>query len=84
MRGVCQATANFVIDDPAGFLKTITEWSHTLYNIQNIIAQVKKRLVGSPGDECVMDALAKLYTYDKQYDKTLEIYLRLKRYVGQC
>lgn len=26
-----------------------------------------------------MDALAKLYTYDKQYDKTLDIWLRLKR-----
>lgn len=26
-----------------------------------------------------MDALAKLYTYDKQFDKTLDIWLRLKR-----
>ena len=26
-----------------------------------------------------MDALAKLYTYDRQFDKTLEIWLKLKR-----
>jgi vacuolar protein sorting-associated protein 41 len=41
---------------------------------------LKKANASTPGgNDHIMDALATLYTYDKQYDKTLEILLQLKR-----
>eukprot|EP01111_Echinosteliopsis_oligospora_P016112 TRINITY_DN6578_c0_g1_i1.p1 TRINITY_DN6578_c0_g1~~TRINITY_DN6578_c0_g1_i1.p1 ORF type:complete len:893 (+),score=224.14 TRINITY_DN6578_c0_g1_i1:30-2708(+) len=68
----------FLHYDTEGFLKTITEWDHNLYNIQNVITAVRESLKRNPSN-IVYDALAKLYTYDKQFDKTLEILLKLKR-----
>jgi len=59
-------------------MRTITDWPVGLYNIQNIITAVNEKLKRTSNDY-IMDALAKLYSYDKKYDKTLEIYLRLKR-----
>jgi len=64
--------------DHKKFLELIEEWPSSLYTINNVIALLKKRLKEISNDP-LMDALAKLYTFDKQFDKTLHIYLRLKR-----
>eukprot|EP01113_Clastostelium_recurvatum_P018176 TRINITY_DN2143_c0_g1_i1.p1 TRINITY_DN2143_c0_g1~~TRINITY_DN2143_c0_g1_i1.p1 ORF type:complete len:931 (-),score=291.81 TRINITY_DN2143_c0_g1_i1:56-2848(-) len=69
---------NFLKSDPDEFLRTITAWPRTLYNIQTIITAVKEHLKRFPSD-VIMDALARLYTFDAQYGNALDIYLRLKR-----
>lgn len=44
------------------------------YNIQNIITAVLERLKTANNSAVLMDALAELYTFDKQFDKTLHMY----------
>ncbi|KAM9957832.1 hypothetical protein ACTFIW_012804 [Dictyostelium discoideum] len=69
---------HFLQNDPDSFLKTVTEWSSSLYNIQAIITAVEDKLSRQP-NETIMIALAQLYTYDNNMEKTLDIYLKLKR-----
>eukprot|EP01104_Vermistella_antarctica_P020689 TRINITY_DN896_c0_g1_i3.p1 TRINITY_DN896_c0_g1~~TRINITY_DN896_c0_g1_i3.p1 ORF type:complete len:938 (+),score=181.35 TRINITY_DN896_c0_g1_i3:205-3018(+) len=70
---------DFLINDHDGFLKTIRAWPSNLYNIQNIINVVLERLKHAPNTDTLMDALAELYTYDKQFDNTIHIHLRRKK-----
>jgi tetratricopeptide (TPR) repeat protein len=70
--------SDFLRHDHKGFCTLITEWPHTIYNIHTIITAVEARAADT-SDALLMDALATLFTYDKQFDKTLHIYLRLKR-----
>ncbi|EGC37705.1 hypothetical protein DICPUDRAFT_149700 [Dictyostelium purpureum] len=69
---------HFLQNDPDSFLKTVTEWPSSLYNIQAIIAAVEDKHSRQPNDT-IMIALAQLYTYDNNMEKTLDIYLKLKR-----
>lgn len=71
--------SSFLASDHAGFKRTIQEWPSGIYNIQNVIKAVRERIKASPDADVLMDALALLYTYDRQYDQTLHIYLRLRR-----
>eukprot|EP01114_Cavostelium_apophysatum_P004970 TRINITY_DN1546_c0_g1_i1.p1 TRINITY_DN1546_c0_g1~~TRINITY_DN1546_c0_g1_i1.p1 ORF type:complete len:976 (-),score=258.51 TRINITY_DN1546_c0_g1_i1:28-2796(-) len=64
--------------DHEKFHNLILEWPPTLYEIKNIITALKRSLLNN--DSVILkEALAKLYTYDKQFDKTLAIYLGLGR-----
>lgn len=60
----------------------INEWNPQLYKLQNITTALQKRLKDLYNDS-LQTSLATLYTYDKQYDKALTIYLRLKKVQGQ-
>eukprot|EP01119_Soliformovum_irregulare_P019120 TRINITY_DN5998_c0_g1_i1.p1 TRINITY_DN5998_c0_g1~~TRINITY_DN5998_c0_g1_i1.p1 ORF type:complete len:882 (+),score=254.78 TRINITY_DN5998_c0_g1_i1:60-2705(+) len=64
--------------DHKRFLGLVELWRSNLYQIKNVINALNQR-IQEKSDDYLMDALAKLYTFDKQFDKTLEIYLRLKR-----
>lgn len=65
-------------NDPKGFLKMVQEWPSTIYSLQSIInALEEKERMGEINDDDLMIALGVLYTHDKQYDKTLSIYLHL-------
>eukprot|EP01117_Protostelium_nocturnum_P020637 TRINITY_DN938_c0_g2_i1.p1 TRINITY_DN938_c0_g2~~TRINITY_DN938_c0_g2_i1.p1 ORF type:complete len:911 (-),score=318.10 TRINITY_DN938_c0_g2_i1:20-2752(-) len=67
--------------DHVKFLTLVEDWPPSLYNPKNVIQLLKKRITEvSPGESIPLkDALAKLYTYAKKYDKTLKILLQLKR-----
>lgn len=69
---------DFLNNDPGKFLETVTAWPPSLYKVQNIITAVREKLK-KDSNEQLMDALAKLFTYNGEYDNTLLIYLRLKR-----
>eukprot|EP01133_Synstelium_polycarpum_P008140 gene8140-9554_t len=69
---------HFLQKDPNAFLKIVTEWPSNLYNIQAIITAVEDYLTIHK-NETIMIAQAQLYTYDNQLDKTLDIFLKLKR-----
>lgn len=64
-------------EDHEGLFQTITEWPHTLYELRNVITAINDRLSKDPKNSYLLHSLAKLYTYAKQYDQTLKIYLRL-------
>eukprot|EP01132_Coremiostelium_polycephalum_P009654 gene9654-11836_t len=69
---------DFLRHDPDAFLKTVSEWPSSLYNVAAIIISVEDRLAEQP-NETIMIALAQLYTYENNLEKTLDIYLKLKR-----
>jgi hypothetical protein len=69
---------DFLNNDPAKFLETVSTWPSSLYKVQNIITAVREKLKKDTS-EPLMDALAKLYAYNGEYEHTLHIYLRLKR-----
>lgn len=68
----------FVRNDHAKFLETIQRWPPEVYDMESVIDLVNSSMSTYQGVE-LMDALALLYLYDGQYEKTLHIYLRLKR-----
>jgi hypothetical protein len=70
----------FLMRDPERFLRLVTQWPSELYSVKTIIDKVLARQ-RTPGSDSpvLMDALAALYTYERDYARTLEIYLRLKR-----
>mmetsp|Transcript_26359 Transcript_26359/g.79200 ORF Transcript_26359/g.79200 Transcript_26359/m.79200 type:complete len:896 (-) Transcript_26359:107-2794(-) len=71
---------DFLQTDPARFQQTIREWPPTLYDVRKIITAVIEQHGKDPkGHEILMETLGELYTYDKQFDKALHIYLKLKR-----
>jgi hypothetical protein len=51
---------HYLRHDHKGFYNLITEWPHTIYNIQNLITTVQER-VKETTDIQLMDALATLY-----------------------
>ncbi|KYR00389.1 RING zinc finger-containing protein [Tieghemostelium lacteum] len=69
---------HFLKQDPAMFLETVTNWPSNIYNIQTIITTAEEYL-SKHQNETIMIALAKLYTYENSYEKTLDIYLKLKK-----
>ncbi len=65
--------------DVERFLRIVKQWPPDLYDVKTVIEKVASRLKTDRGNVALMDALAVLYTYNKEYAKTLEIYLQLKR-----
>ncbi|CAH0548772.1 unnamed protein product [Brassicogethes aeneus] len=65
--------------DPLGFLNLVKEWNSGLYNICAVINAVLEHLLNCETDNNVyLEALAILYSYEKRYDKSLSMYLKLK------
>ena len=72
--------SEFLQDDYAGFQTIIREWPPELYDIQKIIPALLDQIDRDPsGRNILMETLGELYAYDKQFDKALHIYLKLKR-----
>ncbi|XP_054269430.1 vacuolar protein sorting-associated protein 41 homolog [Macrosteles quadrilineatus] len=71
----------FLKMDPQGFLEKIKEWPPTLYKLPAVVnATLEHLLVVNQSDfkSTLLEALALLYSYDKKYDKSLQMYLKLK------
>lgn len=70
----------FLQSDYVRFQQTIREWPPTLYDVRKIITAVIEQHGKDPkGHGILMETLGELYTHDKQFDKALHIYLKLKR-----
>lgn len=70
----------FLQSDYLKFQQTIREWPPTLYDVRKIITAVQEQHSKDPkGHAILMETLGELYTYDKQFDQALHIYLELKR-----
>lgn len=68
----------FLILDAKGFLNVLKEWSPDLYNVKTITAALCEHCIQNEADTKLLEALAILYSHDKQYDKALAVYLKLK------
>ncbi|KAJ8956298.1 hypothetical protein NQ318_015034 [Aromia moschata] len=65
--------------DSQGFLNLVKEWDPGLYNIAAVTNAVLEHLLNCEVDENVyIEALAILYSYEKKYDKSLSMYLKLR------
>ncbi|XP_017786733.1 PREDICTED: vacuolar protein sorting-associated protein 41 homolog [Nicrophorus vespilloides] len=65
--------------DSHGFLKLVKEWNHQLYNTSAMINAVLEHLLICEIDKNLyLEALACLYSYERQYDKSLSMYLTLE------
>lgn len=61
------------------FLALVKEWDPQLYKVSAIINAVLDHLVTSDVDKNLyLEALAILYSYEKRYDQSLKMYLKLK------
>ncbi|XP_049953703.1 vacuolar protein sorting-associated protein 41 homolog isoform X1 [Schistocerca serialis cubense] len=64
--------------DPKGFLKTVKEWSPTLYNVPAVVNAVLEHLLVNDTDKTLLlEALAILYSHEHKHDKALAMYLKL-------
>lgn len=65
--------------DSRGFLNLVREWNPKLYNTSAVINAILEHLVVCDTDKNIyMEALAMLYSYEKKYDKSLSVYLKLR------
>eukprot|EP00041_Stephanoeca_diplocostata_P024167 m.605583 g.605583 ORF g.605583 m.605583 type:complete len:910 (+) comp22465_c0_seq3:156-2885(+) len=70
----------FLQSDYVRFQQTIKDWPPILYDVRKIITAVIEQHSKDPkGHGILMETLGELYTHDKQFDKALHIYLKLKR-----
>ena len=71
---------NFLQYDHPRLLQTIREWPSTLYDVETVINAILDHLQQTDENTDVLNnALAELYAFAGQFDKALDIYLRLKR-----
>ncbi|CAG9814950.1 unnamed protein product [Phaedon cochleariae] len=65
--------------DAHGFLNLVKEWNSGLYNVCAVINAVLEHLLNCEVDKNIyLEALAILYSYEKKYDRSLSMYLKLK------
>lgn len=65
--------------DSKGFLNLVKEWNPQLYNTSAVINAVLEHLLITDIDKNIyLEALAMLYSYEKKYDKSLSMYLKLR------
>lgn len=65
--------------EPENFLKILKEWSPSLYNVPAVINAVTEPLVRDTEHKLILlESLAILYTHSGQYEKALNVYLKLK------
>ena len=64
--------------DAKGFLNVLKEWSPDLYNVKAVTAALFEHCLQNEADQVLLEALAILYSHDKQYDKSLAVYLKLR------
>ncbi|KAL3832067.1 hypothetical protein ACJMK2_023745 [Sinanodonta woodiana] len=68
----------FLNFNPKGFLQLVKEWPHSLYSVKTIINAVNDILDTDKNNEILLQALAELYSFDKDFNQALSIYLKLK------
>ncbi len=65
--------------EPKNFLKIVKEWPPSLYHVTAVINATLDHVVRHASiEEIRMESLAVLYTYAEEYEKALNIYLKLK------
>lgn len=69
----------FLRFNPDLLLETVRRWPSDIYKVPAVIAAVEAKIAESGSEDRLLETLAVLYTYTKQYDKTLLIYLKLRR-----
>ncbi|XP_023604915.1 vacuolar protein sorting-associated protein 41 homolog, partial [Myotis lucifugus] len=68
----------FLESDYEGFATLVREWPGDLYNNSVIVQAVREHLKKDSQNRTLLQTLAELYTYDKNYGNALEIYLTLR------
>ncbi|XP_078322203.1 vacuolar protein sorting-associated protein 41 homolog isoform X3 [Crassostrea virginica] len=68
---------DFLNTDAEKFLSLVKEWPSNLYNVQTIITATLDRLDRERNNTVLLRALGELYTLERQYEKSLAIYLKL-------
>nr|KAF6470533.1 VPS41 subunit of HOPS complex [Molossus molossus] len=68
----------FLESDYEGFATLVREWPGDLYNNSVIVQAVRDHLKKDSQNRTLLQTLAELYTYDKNYGNALEIYLTLR------
>lgn len=70
----------FVDEDAPGFLKLVDRWPPSVYKLAHVVMKVsyalEKEREAQRQKELTL-ALSKLFIFDRQYDKALDLYLRL-------
>lgn len=71
----------YILYDHEKLLGCIEAWPTDMYDINHIINAITEKLKKLQPSQAksLLNALAKLYTFLQEYDKTLVIYLKLKR-----
>ncbi|XP_048755315.1 vacuolar protein sorting-associated protein 41 homolog isoform X2 [Ostrea edulis] len=67
---------DFLNTDCEKFLSVVKEWPSDLYNVQTVITATLDRLDRERNNTTLLRALGELYTLEKQYEKSLAIYLK--------
>nr|XP_022306822.1 vacuolar protein sorting-associated protein 41 homolog isoform X4 [Crassostrea virginica] len=67
---------DFLNTDAEKFLSLVKEWPSNLYNVQTIITATLDRLDRERNNTVLLRALGELYTLERQYEKSLAIYLK--------
>ncbi|XP_065929628.1 vacuolar protein sorting-associated protein 41 homolog isoform X2 [Magallana gigas] len=67
---------DFLNTDCEKFLNLVKEWPSNLYNVQTIITATLDRLDRERNNTVLLRALGELYTLERQYEKSLAIYLK--------
>jgi WD40 repeat protein len=79
---IYEMTLNYYLfHDHGKFFDCIKSWPNDMYDGKQIITLIKEKLEQQKyaQSEPILNALAALYEFDGQFDKTLSIYLKLKR-----
>ncbi|XP_064456736.1 vacuolar protein sorting-associated protein 41 homolog isoform X2 [Ornithodoros turicata] len=71
------ALNEFLQLDPQGFLDLVSRWNSDLYSVQTVVNAVLDRLSYEPTCVPLLQALAKLYTYQAKFDLAMSIYLKI-------
>ncbi|XP_050089109.1 vacuolar protein sorting-associated protein 41 homolog [Anopheles aquasalis] len=63
--------------DPVGFLRLVKEWPPTLYNTKAVINAINDHF-NKKDANLLLEALAILYSHEREYDRALTMYLKLQ------
>jgi len=69
---------DFLQTDAEGFLALIRKWPSDLFNTIALSNAVLEHLRADPDNILLLRSLATLFTYQRKYDKAMEVYLRLR------
>lgn len=68
---------DYLKSDREGFLQLIKEWTPNLYNPSAVINAIQN-LFDKKDKNILLEALAILYSHEREYDKALTVYLKLQ------
>jgi len=69
---------DFLVSDKDRFYQLVKEWPPQLYDNESIINAILGRLDREKDPEALLQSLGQLYAHQKAFDKSLDIYLRLR------